>query len=212
MKASLNSRALETDRRVAALALGAELPEVDVVLAMAGCAVRRQLHFRRWLAVAVDALQASVLARKRKIGLAAMVELPVAPGVRGMAGSAVLAESAFVHIAALVTAEAILRCTLERLRAMTLRAGHEHMHAEQRIVGEIMVEADVLAPRIGAMARIAARLQRAAMRVRGGMTADAVLAELLRRNGGRVASVAVELEVAAEECVLGFDGMVVLER
>jgi len=80
--ALLQAGALERRGAMAALALAPELPEVDVVLRVAGGAIARQLHHLRRLFVAALAGGARVSAKQRKFGGLGVIEFPDTPTVR----------------------------------------------------------------------------------------------------------------------------------
>ena len=102
----VQTRALERGGRVAALALSAVLPQVDVVLLVAGQARRIQLYFVRRLFVAARANELRVSAGECESRLLAVVEFPQTPAVRRMALGACNAQRAFVNVISLVTIDA----------------------------------------------------------------------------------------------------------
>src|SRR5215469_1325759 len=104
----LHPGALPGHRRVAAVALPAVLAEVHIVLGVTRETVLFQLHLIRWALVAGFAGQLAVRAGEGEAGLLAVVELPQAPAVRGVAAPTVLAEIAFVHIVLAVAVDAFL--------------------------------------------------------------------------------------------------------
>ena len=66
---------------MAALALSAELTEVNVVVAVTGGAIGRQLHRARGAAMTIAAAQTCVSAGQRKLRLLVVIEVPQAPAI-----------------------------------------------------------------------------------------------------------------------------------
>src|SRR6185295_8686395 len=126
-RASLDAGAFERDRRVAALALGPELPEMDVVVAMACRTVGGQAHLSGGLAMAVIAGELRVAAGEREIGLLVVVEIPDLPAIGRVTGCALVAERALVHVAAAVTCDTFLRRARVAARRMALAAADDHV-------------------------------------------------------------------------------------
>jgi len=75
---------------VAAVALRSIFTEVPIILSMAAYADRRGFLGARRLAMAGGALQIGVPAGQRKMRLLRMIECPLRPAVRRMAGLAFL--------------------------------------------------------------------------------------------------------------------------
>jgi hypothetical protein len=61
---------------MAALTLVAELAQVNVILAMAGPAICRQLYFARGSSMAIGAVQSGMRTRQWEVRLLAVIELP----------------------------------------------------------------------------------------------------------------------------------------
>lgn len=196
---------------MAALALHAELSEMNVVTPMTGSAILGELHLGGRLPMAIDALRFAMRASQRKASLFLVVEFPRRPAVGRVAGGAIASESAFVNVVLLVAANAFIWRALECLGRMALRAAHQHVHAEQREIGQIVIETDVFAPSVIAVAGITRILERAAVRVFRGMASLAIGAQLLLCDLGRMAGVAIEFCVCAQQFPLGLHEMIVLE-
>ncbi len=179
------------------LALGAVLSEVSVVLAMTRCAVAGKLHDPCRLTMAVDTLEPVVCASQPEASLALVVELPEFPAIGGVTGGAIIAEPALVYIVLGMAAAAVSCCALECPRGMALTAADDGMHAKQRIVGQIVIEADVVLPLFDTMATVADQSEFAAVGVAGAMAAGAFLAELLGLCIRSVAGMAVEQRMCA---------------
>jgi len=194
--------ALETRGHVASLALAAVLPEVHIVLRMAGVAVLAQLHLVGRLPVAVRAGDAGVRTGKREFSRLAVVELPEAPSIRRVTALAVLAECTLVPVVALVAAVAVDGSALERRRHVAGVARDHDVQADEGEFGQVVVEHHVLAPTIDAMAGRAVGAKLAAVRVARAVAGAAVGAELLLRDHARVACIAIERLVAAHELEL----------
>ncbi len=94
----LRPRAVEGNRRVAAVAAPPELAQVHVVGRVAGRAVPPELRLARRSLMTGVALQAPVRAAQCEAALLLVVELPDVPGVRAVAARAVVAEVAAMHV------------------------------------------------------------------------------------------------------------------
>ena len=111
-----------------ALALRSELPEVNVVLAVARRAIRRQFHLAG-LTMAVAAGELRVAASQRETCLLIVIEIPQPPAVRRVALRAIRSETAFVHVRAAMARHAFMRRADEGARCVTLAATHDDVHA-----------------------------------------------------------------------------------
>ena len=89
---SAQSRPLETVGRMAALALPAVLPEVDVVLLVTGQAGWIEFDLVRGLFMAARAGEARVGSCQCKAGLLAVIEIPLPPAIGRVAAGALRAE------------------------------------------------------------------------------------------------------------------------
>ena len=141
---------------MAAVALPAVLPEVHVVLGVTRETVLFQLHLIRWALVAGLAGELAVRAGEGEAGLLAVVELPQAPAVRGVAAPTILAEIAFVNIVLAVAVDALLADLAIRACHVALFARHGDVQPDQREARQVVVEGDVRAPALGRVALIAA--------------------------------------------------------
>ena len=92
---------------------------------------------------------------------------------------------------------------------MALRAADHAVQPEQRVIAQVVIEQQVGAPGILAVAGIAVALDFAAVRVLAAMAADAILGELLIGDRGRVAGVTIDLRMCAHQRKLVPSGMVV---
>ena len=89
------------------MALSAVLPQVDVVLLVAGQARRIQLHFVRRLFVAARANELRVSAGECESRLLTMVEFPQTPAVWRVAFGARNAQRALVDVILLMAVDAL---------------------------------------------------------------------------------------------------------
>ena len=152
----LHPGALPGHRGVAAVALTPVLAEMHVILGMTRETILFQLHLIRGAPVAGLAGELAVCAGQSESSLFAVVELPQAPAVRGVAAPAVLAEIAFVHIVLAVAVDALLADLAIRACQVALFARHGDVQPDQREAGEVVVEGDVRALALGRVALIAA--------------------------------------------------------
>src|ERR1700722_16408678 len=198
--------------RMAAIAALTVFAQMPVILAVTAAAQRGSLHRTRRLVMAIRALQLGVGAEPRKgIGsVLRMIEGPQRPTVRRMTGLALLAEAALVHIIMRVAVDARQRRLVEGERCMALRAAHHPMQPEQWEIGEVVIEYDVGAPGLLAVAGFAAFLELAAVRVLAAVAARAVLRQLLGRDRSGVTGVAIDLGVRAHQRKFVLPGMVVV--
>jgi len=121
---------------------------------------------------------------------------------------AVGAERALVLVVGLVAAVAVAGNPFVRRSCVASEAGNGHVQADQRKVREVVIEGDVGAPLLHAVALRAVGSESARVHVAGAVTCDAVRAELLLRNHGRVARVAVELRMPTHQLEMSVPGMV----
>ena len=123
----LNARAFPGIRRMAALALHSELPQMPIILVMAGIALLAHFSCARWVAMARRALQLAVRAEQRKVRILGVIEPPELPAIRRVAGLALLSQCALVHVLARMAADAGGRRCSKGLRRMALGAAHQSM-------------------------------------------------------------------------------------
>ena len=123
----LNPRAFPRIRGVTALALHSELPQMPIILVMAGIALLAHFSRARWVAMARRALQLAVRAEQRKVRILGVIEPPELPAIRRVAGLALLSQCALVHVLARMAADAGGRRCSKRLRRMALGAAHQPM-------------------------------------------------------------------------------------
>ena len=105
--------ALEADRAVTFLTLAAELPQVDVILGVTRGAFGTELHLRGRLPVATCAVQLCVRTEQREARLFAMVEVPQAPAIGGVAFLTLRPQAALVGVVLLVAIDARSLATLK---------------------------------------------------------------------------------------------------
>jgi hypothetical protein len=191
-------RASEGGRVVTLLALRSEAPGVHVIAGMARSADHRRFDDVLWPDVAIGATDLCVCAQQREAGVGRMIEVPHVPAIRRVAFAAILAETAVVDVVLRVTTDAFLGRIVESLGRMALPACHDHMQSREWILRLIMIEVDVL-PLGSGVALLALLAQRAAMRLIGAMTVDALRAQLLVFGNTRVAQVTIEVRVCAFE-------------
>ena len=117
---------------MAAVALRTVLTQVPIVLVMAGVALLRHPLRTGRLAMAIGALQFAVRAEQREVRIARMIEGPQLPAVRRVAGFALFAQAAFVHVILRMAAIAGRGRVAESLRGMALHAADDAMQSEQR--------------------------------------------------------------------------------
>lgn len=128
-----------------------------------------------------------------------------------MAGVALLAQTALMYIVLGVAAAAGGLRIAERLRRMALHAAHDAVQTEQRVLRQVVIEADVGAPGILAVACGTLSGHLAAVGIFAAMAALAILRQLVL-SLSRMTGVAVELGVRAFEGKFVPSGMVVDER
>lgn len=129
-----------------------------------------------------------------------------------MAGCAVITQAAFVYVLTLVAVHTALRGALEAHRGMALSAARQHMLAQQRVAGEIVIETNAASPGLVAMTLVASSAQLAAVRVLRPMAGGTGVAELLFTHLGRVTDVTAQLGVRAEQGEVGTLHVVVFHR
>src|ERR1700681_817257 len=150
---------------MAAVALRAVFTQVAVILVMAAAAQGRSLHRARRLMMAIGALPLGMSAEQWEVigGLLRMIEHPQLPPVGGMTALAFLAEPALVHIVVRMAIVARHGHLVEGQGRVALRAAHDPMQSEQREIREVVIEDDVGAPFLLAMAGFAPTLELAAV-------------------------------------------------
>src|ERR1700676_4380425 len=94
----MNSRRGKGQRRMAPLTLPAELPNVNIVLLVTGCAVGRELELFRRFTMTIGAGHLAVRAGQREPRFLGVIEFPQVPAIRRVAGRALLTQAAFVHV------------------------------------------------------------------------------------------------------------------
>jgi hypothetical protein len=175
---------------------------------MTGDAFPVELHLRRGLLVAGCAAQFRVRAGQRESSLLAVVELPHAPAVRGVALLAFLSEASLVNIRRFVAFEASGVRYPERSPRMALLARNRHVQTKKREFRQIVIEVDHRLPALGMMAIVARGTQPRAVNVARPVTADAILRQLPRTESGRVTGMAIQLRVLSDELPISIARMV----
>jgi hypothetical protein len=112
VRSLLEARSLERRYAVAALALTAKLPKVNVILHVAGRAIAGELDLVGRLPVTTLAGRTCVGSQQRKTGDLLMVEFPDSPTARRMTRFAILAQRPSMAIITLVTIETLCLCVL----------------------------------------------------------------------------------------------------
>lgn len=113
-----------------ALAVQAKLPEMPIILLVAGRALLRHPDRARRIAVASRTLQLGVRAEQREMCFPGMIEAPQRPAVCRMAAFALVAEATLVHVIAGMAADATAAGTRECQRRMALGTAHYAMQAQ----------------------------------------------------------------------------------
>lgn len=147
--------------------------------------------------MAVPAAQPLMRTGQWKMGLGCVVELPVAPSVRVVTGTAFPTQVFLVHVLGTVTADAFVGRLAECPRRMAFLAGNADMQADQRKTGEVMVELHLVAPASLVVAMLAVAAERTLVHVVNGMTAGAFLRNLLLLENARVAGMAIKRRMCA---------------
>ena len=140
----------------------------------------------------IPAAQPLMRTGQRKMGLGCVVELPIAPTVRVVAGNALFAQVLLVHVLGTVTTDAFVGRLAECPRRMAFLAGNADMQADQRKTGEVMVELHLVSPASLVVAMLAVAAERTLVHVVNGMAAGAFLRQLLLLEDARVAGMAIE--------------------
>jgi hypothetical protein len=126
---------------------------------MTGDAFAVELHLRRGLLVTGCTAQFCVRAGKRESRLLAVVELPHAPAIRGMALLAFFSEASLVNIRRFVAFEASGARYPVRPSRMTLLARNRNVQPKKRELRQIVIEVDHRLPTLGHMAVVARSTQ-----------------------------------------------------
>jgi len=129
-----------------------------------------------------------------------------------VAAATVLAEVAVVRVVALVAIDTGVADVAVLARQVALLTRHGYVQADERVAGEVMIEAHALAPpgRRVALGAIAPEL--AQMHVVRAVTAQALGRQLLGGDVGRVTGVAGNLLVAADQRPMSIAGMIEVRR
>ena len=184
---------------MAPLTLPSVLPQVDVVLLVAGQAGRVQLHFISGLLVTTRAIELCVSARKRESCLFTVVEFPDAPAVGRMTLGACIAQRAFVNVILLVAVDAFQAYIPISLRDVALLAWHGNVQTQQGKFCEVVIEAHTDPPPFRRVALLALLAKLAGMDITGTVAARAVVRQFLGRHVCRVAGMTVDLCMEAGE-------------
>ena len=139
----------------------------------------------RGLLVAALAGHLRVGAGQCELRRLAVIELPQVPAVWGMARLAVTTERSLVAVVRRMAIDARLRRTLERGRAVAREARHGDVQSDQRECRKVVVELQVAAPGLHAMALRAVGAEPAGMHVVGPVASGTFGAELLAGDDAR---------------------------
>lgn len=107
--------------------------------------------------MAALARQSFVRAIEHEIGLAIVVEAPKRPAGGVVAGATSAAERLSVRVVFLVAVDAGRRCVHIGRRQMTLLAGYDAVHADERKAAQVVIEAHRIAPTRFAVTGLAPR-------------------------------------------------------
>jgi len=130
-------------------AVGAKLPVMDVVARVAIAAAAAQIHLDfKGLPVTGVAADGAMRAVEQERSLCVVIKAPLRPVDRRMAHCAIIGESIVVRIVVCVTGAAVLRCVPEYLRLVAGRTIGVKMLAEQWEMRQVMIEKQVLLPRV----------------------------------------------------------------
>lgn len=195
---SIRPRTFERRAVVALLAFDSETASMNIVTGMTGSADHRWLDDVLRADVAIGATDLCVRAQQREAGVSRVIEIPQLPAVRSVAFAAILAETSIVHIVLCMAAGTLPGRIIEPLAGMALAAADDDVQSGQRILRLIVVEIDVL-PLCGVVAPLALLAERAAMRLSGAVTVDALRTELLVLGHRGMTGVTIELRVRALE-------------
>src|ERR1700730_8517905 len=114
-----------------------------------------ELDLRCGLLVASRAAQFCVRTGERETGLLAVIELPHAPAIGGVALLAFLSEASPVNIRLLVATQASRGLDPEGSARMALFARNRDVQAEKRKFLQVVIEVDHRLPALGQMAIVA---------------------------------------------------------
>jgi len=113
---------------------------MDIITRMTVVAGTRQTHLLHRLRMTRVALQALVFSRQRKICLAIVIEVPVFPASRTMAGLALDTQASTVFVIFSMTSDTGNRGILKALRSVAVFTFHLHMPTEQWKRSQSMIE------------------------------------------------------------------------
>ncbi len=124
----------------------AVLPQMPIVLLMAGNALLGHLHGARRIAVTAGALKFAVRPYQREMRIPGVIESPQRPAIRRVAGFTLLAQSPLVDVIMRMAVHAHERCAIECQRRVALGATDYAMQTHQGIFRQVMIEDDVGSP------------------------------------------------------------------
>jgi hypothetical protein len=166
---------------------------------MTGDALPVELDLRRGLLVTGRADQLCVRAGEGEARLLAVVKIPQAPAIGGVALLAFLSEASLVNIRLFMAFDASGVRYPERSSRMTLFAGHRNVQAKKRKFSQIVIEVDHRLPTLGHMTVFAGGAQPGAVNVARPVTADAICRQLAWTESGRVTSMAIQARVFPDQ-------------
>lgn len=147
-------------------AIRTELTVVDIVIAVTIRTLTAQACLRaERAAVTAFAAHPGMRPEQRKVGLLVVIEMPLLPVDRVVAGRAGLAESAVMIVVVPVAVDAQFGCVSEDMRIVTVGALGFGMFAEEGKAGQAVVEKDLVFPGTFVMAIRAGDALRALVRV-----------------------------------------------
>jgi len=117
---------------------------------------------------------------KSKIGGGVMIELPERPTIRVVTAGAVVAERLLVYVVLTVAVRATRGNILEGRGGVTLLAGRGGMQADQRELGQVMIEYHLVTPAGFAVTARAVLTLLAEMHVIGAVAINAACLQLIR--------------------------------
>lgn len=127
-----------------------------------------------------------------------MIELPQVPAVRGMAGVAIVAQTAFVVIILLMATHAVGAGASELVANMAALARHDAMQSHQREAGEVVVELIDPFPAVGDVTGGAHLHIRILMNVIRGMTGGAIAWQIILQGADMAVGTSQCLVVTSE--------------
>ena len=158
------------------------------------------------VAMACFADQPTMGAFKFKIG-GVVIELPERPAIRVMTARAVIAERLLVYIVLAVAVRATRGNILEGRGGVTLLAGRGGMQADQRELGQVMIEYHLVTPAGFSMATRTVFTLLAEMHIIGTVTINTACFQLIR-EAAPVTGIAQNLFMLALQWEVGLEAVI----